>query len=203
MKVTFVRPNMFDDRLTSAMQVLSFAILKGLTPPDVETVLYDERLERVPYDEQTDLVAMTVETFTARRAYKIADEYRRRGIPVVMGGFHPSMMPQEAALFADAVVIGDAEGVWPQIVEDARRGTLKPVYRSREFLPMAGLRVDRSIFAGKEYAPIALVQMGPRLPLQLQLLLDPRLLRLLRAPAPDPRGDRRNRAHRVEGVHVC
>lgn len=158
MKVTFIRPNMFDDRLASAMQVLSFAILKGLTPPDVETVLYDERLERIPYDERTDLVAITVETFTARRAYQIADQYRRRGIPVVVGGFHPSMVPEEAALFADAVVIGDAESVWPEILEDARRKGLKPIYRGDGLRPLEGLRFDRSIFAGKRYAPMSLVQ---------------------------------------------
>ena len=126
MKVTFIRPNMFDDRLASAMQVLSFAILKGLTPPDVETVLYDERLERIPYDERTDLVAITVETFTARRAYQIADQYRRRGIPVVVGGFHPSMVPEEAALFADAVVIGD------MLIVDADGGVVGDAVESEQ-----------------------------------------------------------------------
>jgi radical SAM superfamily enzyme YgiQ (UPF0313 family) len=158
MKVAFVRPNIFDDRLTSAMEVLCFAILRGLTPPDIETVLYDERLEPIPFDEPTDLVAMTVETFTARRAYQIADKFRQRGIPVVMGGFHPSMMPEESSLFADAVVIGDAEGVWSEILADAKTGRLKPVYRSADFPSMAGMKIDRSIFAGKRYAPLALVQ---------------------------------------------
>ncbi|WP_137128459.1 radical SAM protein [Roseomonas sp. HF4] len=158
MKVTFIRPNIFDDRLASAMEVLAFAILKALTPPDVETVLYDERLEPIPYSEDTDLVAMTVETFTARRAYQIADRYRCRGIKVVMGGFHPSMVPDEAALFADAVVIGDAESVWGEIISDARRQTLKPVYRGDDQRGLDGVRFDRSIFAGKRYAPMSLVQ---------------------------------------------
>jgi len=158
MRITFIRPNIFDDRLDSAMEVLVFAILKGLTPSDVETVMYDERLESIPDDIETDLVAITAETFTVRRAYQIADRFRRHGVPVVMGGFHPSMMPEEASLFADAVVIGDAEGVWPQIVADTRAGRLRPFYRSTEFPPMEGMKIDRSIFAGKAYAPIALVQ---------------------------------------------
>src|SRR5438477_8836435 len=90
MKVTFVRPNLAARRSADALEPLCFALLKGLTPPDVETVLHDERLEDVPFDEPTDLVALTVETYTARRGYQIAAEYRKRGVPVVMGGYHPT-----------------------------------------------------------------------------------------------------------------
>src|SRR5688572_31597497 len=142
------------------MEPLVFAILKSLTPPDVEVALHDERLEPIPYDEATDLVAMTVETFTARRAYQIANEFRARGVPVVMGGYHPTFLPQEALQFADAVVIGDAEGVWEQVVRDAREGTLQKTYRALEPQPLAGLRFDRGIFRGKRHAPIPLVQYG-------------------------------------------
>ena len=126
MKITFVRPNMFPGRSSDAMEPLCFAVLKSLTPDDVETVLYDERIESVPLDEPTDLVAMTVETYTARRAYQLASQFRQRGIPVVMGGYHPTLLPQEALQFADAVVRGDAETVWPQVVQDARAGELQP-----------------------------------------------------------------------------
>nr|MBC8352573.1 B12-binding domain-containing radical SAM protein [Planctomycetota bacterium] len=70
MKVTFVRPNLFEERSSDAMHPLCFAILKSLTPADVETAFYDERLEDIPFDEPTDLVAMTVETYTARRSYQ-------------------------------------------------------------------------------------------------------------------------------------
>lgn len=79
MRVTFIRPSMADDRAGDAMEPLVFAILAGLTPPDVETRLYDERLEAIPFDEPTDLVAMTVESFTARRSYEIAGEFRKIG----------------------------------------------------------------------------------------------------------------------------
>src|SRR5262245_3839428 len=147
-------------RSGDAMEPLCFAILKGLTPPDVETVLYDERLEPVPVDEPTDLVAMTVETYTARRAYQLADAYRQRGVPVVMGGYHPTFLPEEVLGHADAAVEGDAEGVWPQVVADARAGRLKPRYRQDSFPALAGSRPDRSVFAGKRYAPLALVQYG-------------------------------------------
>ncbi len=160
MKITFVRPNLYEGRSFDAMQPLCFAILRRLTPPDVSTVFYDERLEPIPLDEPTDLVAMTVETYTARRAYQIATAYRRRGVPVVMGGYHPTFLPEEALQFADAVVVGDAEGIWPRVVEDARRGRLQPLYRQDGFPALGGVMPDRSIFRGKRYAPVTLVQYG-------------------------------------------
>lgn len=160
MKITFVRPNLYEGRSFDAMHPLCFAILRSLTPPQVTTKFYDERLESIPLDEPTDLVAMTVETYTARRAYQIATEFRRRGVPVVMGGYHPTFLPDEAVQFADAVVVGDAEGVWPQVVEDAQRGRLRPLYRQDEFPALVGIVPDRSIFRGKRYAPVTLVQYG-------------------------------------------
>ena len=111
MKITLVRPSMQGRRTSDAMQPLAFAILRALTPPDVEVVAYDERVEPIPLDEPTDLVAMTVETYTARRAFQLATAYRRRGVPVVMGGYHPTFLPDECGAFADAVVLGDAEGI--------------------------------------------------------------------------------------------
>jgi radical SAM superfamily enzyme YgiQ (UPF0313 family) len=159
-KITFIRPNLYERRSGDAMEPLVFAILKSLTPPDVEVVFHDERLAAIPYDEATDLVAMTVETFTARRAYQIASEFRARGVPVVMGGYHPTFLPDEALRFADSVVIGDAEGVWPRVVEDARKGRLQQRYSQTGFAPLDGLMPDRSIFRGKRYAPVAMIQYG-------------------------------------------
>lgn len=160
MKITLIRPNIFNKRSSDAMEPLCFAILKSLTPPDVETVFYDERLESIPFDEPTDLVAMTVETYTARRSYQIATEYRGRGVKVVMGGYHPTFLPEEALQFADAVVVGDAEGVWEQVVDDAGRDQLREVYQQDQFPSLVGRLPDRSIFKGKRYAPITLVQYG-------------------------------------------
>jgi radical SAM superfamily enzyme YgiQ (UPF0313 family) len=82
-------------------------------------------MEDVPFDEPTDLVAMSVETYTARRAYQIASEYRRRGVPVVMGGFHASLCTAEVSRWADAVVVGEAEEVWPRVLDDFRHGRLE------------------------------------------------------------------------------
>ena len=160
MKITFIRPNMYPVRSADAMTPLCFAILKGLTPPDVDTSFYDERLEPIPFDEPTDLVAMTVETYTARRSYQIANEYRRRGVRIVMGGYHATFLPDECLQYADAVVQGDAEGIWGRVVADARAGRLRPRYEQAEFAPLAGSRLDRSIYTGKRYLPVTLVQYG-------------------------------------------
>jgi len=160
MRITFIRPNLGDFRGTDAMEPMVFALLASRTPPEVALEFYDERLAPVPLERDADLLAMTVETYTARRAYQIAAHYRRRGVPVVMGGYHPTLLPDEAARFADAIVIGDAEGLWERIVEDARAGRLQRVYRQKEKYSLAGIRPDRSIFRGKRYAPVSLVQYG-------------------------------------------
>ena len=160
MRILFVRPHLFDTRSSDALEPLAFAVLAGLTPPEVELVMSDERLAPVPLDESVDLVAITIETYTARRAYQIADHYRQRGIPVVVGGYHPSFLPDEARTHADAVVIGDAEGVWRDVVRDAGMGVLKATYRSDTQPALQGVKYDRSIFRGLRYPAIAAVQIG-------------------------------------------
>ncbi|MBL0170920.1 MAG: radical SAM protein [Gemmatimonadaceae bacterium] len=142
------------------MESLPAAALAGLTPGDIEVKFYDDRLEPVPFDEPTDLVAISVETYTAKRAYQIASEYRRRGIPVVMGGFHASLCPDEVARYAEAVVVGEAETLWGRVLDDARHGTLQKFYRSEGRPSLELLRPDRSIFRGKRYLPIGLVEAG-------------------------------------------
>ena len=87
-------------------------------------------MERIPFDEPTDVVGISVETYTAKRAYQIASEYRRRGVPVIMGGFQATLCPQEVAQYADAVIVGEAEEVWSQVLVDAERGTLQTFYRA-------------------------------------------------------------------------
>src|SRR5205823_8871055 len=102
MKLTLIKPNigrlehsLYGDE--GRMEPLQLGVLAGLTPPDVEVVLYDDRMEAIPYDEPTDLVAITVETYTARRAYEIAAAYRQRGVPVIMGGMQATLIPDEVA----------------------------------------------------------------------------------------------------------
>src|SRR5438093_8558951 len=155
MRVTLIHPCIGRHRgdrsyiRTWQMEPLPAATLAGLTPRDVEVKFYDDRMETIPFDEKTELVAMSVETYTAKRAYQIASEYRHRGVPVVMGGFHPSLCPEEVARYSDAVVTGEAEAVWPLVLDDARHGRLEKFYRSTGRTDLRGLRPDRSIFRGK------------------------------------------------------
>jgi radical SAM superfamily enzyme YgiQ (UPF0313 family) len=142
------------------MEPLAPAVLAGLTGPGVEITFHDDRMESIPYDEPTDLVAISVETYTARRAYQIASEYRKRGVPVVMGGFHATLVPEEVSDYAESILIGEAETLWPKLIEDFRNGRLRRVYRRAGRPSLDGLKLDRSIFSGKRYLPIGLVEAG-------------------------------------------
>jgi radical SAM superfamily enzyme YgiQ (UPF0313 family) len=160
MRLTLVYPSIGGRVRAVQMQPLTMAALAGLTPDDVTISFYDDRLESVPYDVPTDLVGISVQTFTAKRAYEIAAEYRRRNVPVVLGGFHVTAVPDEAAQHADAVVIGQAEDTWPRLVEDARAGRLQPVYREEHRPSLQSLRYRRDVFKGKRYLPMNLVEFG-------------------------------------------
>jgi radical SAM superfamily enzyme YgiQ (UPF0313 family) len=139
------------------MEPLPAAYIAGLTPDDVQVTFRDDRMEEIDFDEPTDLVALTVETYTAKRAYQIASEYRRRGIPVVMGGFHPTLVPDEAIDYAEAIVIGDAENVWPLLIEDFRLGKQQRVYKSSVRPNLSRVIPDRSIFGSRKYFPIGMM----------------------------------------------
>ena len=165
MRIALIRPNigrlehsLFVDE--ARMEPLELGVLGGLTPPHIEMVLYDDRIEKIPYDEPVDLAAITVQTFTARRAYEIATEYRKRGVKVILGGMHVSLIPQESARFADSVLIGDAEPLWRSVVADAEKGLLKRRYISRVGIPQGRCCPRRELYAGKRYLPLALLQFG-------------------------------------------
>lgn len=145
---------------TWQMEPLPSAALAAMTPRDVELSFHDDRMEPVPYDRPADLVAISVETYTARRAYQIASEYRARGVPVVMGGFHATLCPDEVATYAESVVVGEAENVWPEVVDDFRHGRLAPRYEAGERPSLTGLRYDRGRFRDRPYLPIGLVETG-------------------------------------------
>lgn len=110
---------------------LSISTLAAMTPDekDVEYTLIDESVDKVPFDFDADLVGISILTGTARRGYAIADHFRSRGIPVVLGGAHATLLPEEAALYADSVVVGMAEKTWPQLVKDFKAGRMQREYR--------------------------------------------------------------------------
>ena len=165
MKVTLIKPNIGRREQRAyvdegRMEPLQLGVLAALAPPDVQMALYDDRVEAIPYDEPTDLAAITVETYTARRAYEISAEYRARGVPVIMGGYQATLAPDECALHADAVYVGDAEFRWAEAIDDARRGMLKPRYAAPVGVAHPGVLTRRDLFAGKGYLPLTLMQFS-------------------------------------------
>lgn len=166
MKIMLIKPNIGrkgDSLYTDEgrMEPLQLGILAALTPKDTDVVLYDDRCEEIPYDSPVDLVAITVETFTAKRAYEISRHFMERGVPVVLGGMHVSLLPEEASAHADAIMTGDAEPVWKEMIEDAKKHSLKKVYRAvQPSIPQEGILTRRDLFAGKGYLPITLLQFS-------------------------------------------
>jgi radical SAM superfamily enzyme YgiQ (UPF0313 family) len=110
---------------------LGLATLAGYLRDDDEVTLCDEHVEPLTLDDDPDLVVLQVYVTSARRAYAIADHYRRRGAHVAMGGLHPTSLPGEAAAHADSVFLGPGEDSWPEFLTDFRAGRPRPLYRSR------------------------------------------------------------------------
>jgi radical SAM superfamily enzyme YgiQ (UPF0313 family) len=142
---------------------LALSILAALAPPDAYITLTDDLLTPIDLEKglkEVDLVGITVLTKTALRAYRIADAYRKRGVPVVLGGIHPTALPGEAKEHGDAVVIGEAETIWPQLIEDLRAGNLKDFYQQEKFTdPTEIPRPRRDILPKRGYFPLDVVQI--------------------------------------------
>ncbi len=150
-RLLIIQPSYYRSRTDRAMfkvrrrQVVPLALpyLAALTPAHWEIKLIDEQLESIDFDHPADLVAITTWTLNSYRAYDIADEFRRRGVPVILGGPHTFFHAEEAGEHCDAVGIGEAESIWVRMLEDALAGRLNPVYRAEVLPDLAGLPVPR------------------------------------------------------------
>ncbi|MDR1564882.1 MAG: B12-binding domain-containing radical SAM protein [Oscillospiraceae bacterium] len=160
MKIAVIKPSLFGERSRDALNPLLFAILKPLTPANVELLFYDENIEELPESLSCNAAAVTIDTFTARRGYILAQRLRAKGIKVIMGGCHATFCPEEVLRYADAVAIGEAEDTWGQIVADLCAGQLKPVYKSQNNADMSQIEYDYSVFKGKRYNPLGFVQFS-------------------------------------------
>ena len=114
--------------LATAWPPLNLPYLAAMTPRYYQIEVLDENIEHFEYRD-ADIVGITAYTASVYRAYQIAQIYRKKGIPTVMGGIHVSMMPEEAANYCDAVVIGEAESIWPKVLEDFEAGKLQKQYK--------------------------------------------------------------------------
>jgi radical SAM superfamily enzyme YgiQ (UPF0313 family) len=158
MKIAFIRPSMSGHPSRDAMMPLVFSIINSIKEDGDEISFYDEKAENLPDFIDADAVCMTVDTFSAIRSYSLAEKFRMENKTVIMGGFHPSMVPDECLQHADAVIIGEAEDTFRCAINDLRKNVLKKKYISTNNFNMSKIKYDYSIFKGKKYNRIGLVQ---------------------------------------------
>lgn len=149
MKILLIQPSQIIDggKVYKAKKImfprLSLPVLASLCPPDVQVQIIDEYFEEINFNEPANLVGISFMTSQAPRAYQIGDEFRKRGKKVVMGGIHASALPEEALAHADAVVVGEAEGIWPKVLEDFKNGKMNGIYKFYQFPTLTGLPLPR------------------------------------------------------------
>ena len=163
MKIKLIAPHEQSESYMSSaeafkIQRLSLPLLAALTPAGHTIRIVDESFAPDNLDEDVDLVGITVMTELALRAYSLADRYRKRGMKVVLGGIHPTVLPTEALEHADSIVIGEAEEVWPQLVYDAASRKIQKVYRASKLIDLKGMpQPRRDLYPkpiNKGYTPI-------------------------------------------------
>ncbi|MFH0822135.1 MAG: radical SAM protein [Pseudomonadota bacterium] len=127
----------------AGLVALGLPTVAALTPPGWEVAIHDARVAPLDYERKVDLVGITGYTAEIPSTYAIADEFRKRGVPVVLGGVHVSAMPEEALQHADAVVIGEAELVWERLLTDFESGSMQGVYHSDTPCTMLDMKIPR------------------------------------------------------------
>jgi len=135
MKILLISPAVNEAKRTNKglrMPQLALYIIEGLTPPEHEVKVVEEEAESLNLDEECDLVGISCMTSNAPRSYEIAREFKNRGKTVILGGVHPTILPDEALQHSDSVVIGEAEGVWETVIIDFQLGMLKKKYHNPE-----------------------------------------------------------------------
>ncbi len=165
MKITFILPAIGKKAgekylKTWLMEPLTIAVLNSMLPSDCKREFYDDRIEAINYDTDTDIVFITLETYTAKRAYYIASQFKKRGKKVIMGGYHVTLCPEEATEYADAIVVGNADSLLGDIIADLKSDNLKKRYDGGACIKYK--MPDRSIYADKmrKYLPVSLVETG-------------------------------------------
>ncbi|MEO0293614.1 MAG: radical SAM protein [candidate division WOR-3 bacterium] len=140
---------------------LTLTTIAALFPKEDKIEIINDSIEEINYNEKVDLVGITSITSTAPRAYEIADKFRKKGVPVIIGGIHPSTLPEEAIKHADSVVIGEAEGQIENLIRDFKRGKLKKFYHSKKKPDLTKIhppRIDLYENKNKYYDEIQMIQ---------------------------------------------
>lgn len=162
MKILLISPERKrkeDEAFLFRLGFLNLPCVAAVTPKDCSVRIVDEAYESIDFDEEVDLVGITAQTPVAPRAYQIAARFRQRGVPVVMGGVHASVLPEEALQHVDAVVIGEAEVMWPRVVEDVRKGKLQKIYRGDDWVRGEQIaQPSRELLNPSFYLPLKLLE---------------------------------------------
>lgn len=159
MKITFIRLAILDKNYDS-FKPLVFSIINTLTPKDIELEFIDEQVEKLPDKIDSDIIAFSVETLTAKKAYILAQKYKTENNIIVMGGFHPTVEPDEALEYSDVVIIGDAEDTWPQFIEDFRNKNYKQKYVSNYKGVPTKIDYKFPYFKNKNYPKMGAIQFS-------------------------------------------
>ena len=134
---------------------ISLPIIAALTPSAIQVEIVDENIEEIDFSSKFSLVGITAMTQQATRAYEISDEFRKQGIATVIGGLHPTLLPDEAKSHADSVIIGEAEYLWPSVVEDFSQNRMKTLYESNVEVNLSDSPVPRyDLLKPKKYSVI-------------------------------------------------
>ena len=139
LKILLVAPKGKKDSKSNQKPLFHMAlgVLVSITPPEHEIDIIDEHFgDTLDYDAEYDLVGITARTIDATRAYEIADNFRKKGRKVILGGIHTSFNPDEAAKHADTIVCGEAENMWNTVLDDAANNRLQPYYNAKDFPPV-------------------------------------------------------------------
>jgi radical SAM superfamily enzyme YgiQ (UPF0313 family) len=152
------RAGLFNGK-TFRFSLLSLLSVAAVTPANAKVQIIDEQVDDIPWEADVDLVGITCMTALAPRAYEISARFRARGLPVVLGGMHPTLLPNEAIHHATAIVAGEAEGVWSRVVEDAEKNCLAGIYRSERFSSLEGLKhPPRNLLPSGKYSSVYATQ---------------------------------------------
>lgn len=157
MKLLLVSPSRKFGKLVKIPKALKIPqlglhILAALTPNDVDITVVDEEIREIDFSLNFDLIGISCMTATANRSYQLSNMFRQRGSKVVLGGIHPTILPQEAIQHADAVVIGEAEGCWANVINDFKNRKLQKFYHEPEPdlskfpFPRRDLHIDKGLF---------------------------------------------------------
>jgi radical SAM superfamily enzyme YgiQ (UPF0313 family) len=148
---------------------LGIATIAALTPSEWEIEFVDERIESLKIADDADLVGISLMTPQALRAYEIADAYKSLGITVVLGGVHVCLAPEDAIAHADAIVIGESEGVWADLLNDFKKGQIKRIYRCETPVLHPPLPRWDVICKGKGYLPLNPIQIARGCPVNCDM----------------------------------